>query len=198
MTTLNIPAKEFADGVNSVIACASADKMLSVLAVVRVEWDETSVRYVTTDRYVLAEQTMPRVELEGDPEGAISIPLDVVKSTLSLIKAGAINGVSVKVEAHGPGRHEVAGIRFDGVGEFPKYGALFPADSTITEVTRNAVDPGKLVQLAGPKVKGRYCSLLLEYTGEAKIIRVRRLDGTDLNEGFRGLAMPIRMPQASK
>jgi DNA polymerase III sliding clamp (beta) subunit (PCNA family) len=193
MTTLTIPAQHFADGVNSVLACASTDRTVPALFVIRVDWDAEAVRFIATDRYVLGEQTIPRPEPVGDDEGAISVPVPAIKPALALIKAGALAEVTIECNADAWGKGSVGGVAFDGVAEFPKYRALFPHDSAVTAIERNAFDPAKLIQLAGPKMKGSYCSLVLEYTGEAKIIRVQRQGGLTLNEGFRGLLMPIRL-----
>lgn len=187
---LTLPAADFVRGVNSVIACAGDSKTIPALHCVHVAWDALSgVQFVATDRYVCAEQTIPFREGETVEDfGAVSIPLDAVKNALAVIKA--TNPATVTVTSDGqytPG--SVAGIAFAGVGEFPKYASLFPSLDSLGSVEAFIVDPAKVAQLAGPKVKGLHSPMRIAFGASA--IKPALVTRTN-DEHFRGLLMPIR------
>lgn len=189
-----MPAADFVRGVTSVLACAGGDITVPAINCVRIEWDAATAFFAATDRYVLAEQTIP---LAADPErvaGAVSVPLEALKSVLAALKATAPKGNlldvrEVEIPAVGEyGQGAIAGVDFGTPGDFPKYRSLFPGEGTRGEVTRVLFDPDKLAQLAGPKVKGRREPLDCRFTGELKPICVSRVG----DDTFRGLLMPIR------
>ena len=192
---LTLTAEAFASGVNSVLACAADDRTVPALACVFVCWDETSVKFVATNRYVLGEQTVMRPEAaEGDDiEGRTSIPLDAAKSALAVVKA--TKPATVEIVSDGQYQQgSVAGVSFEVPGDFPKYESLFPA--TAGPVEALAADPARIAELAGPKVKGRTAALRFTFAGDPKKpITVARLPwpGTEVDESFRGLLMPIKL-----
>lgn len=58
-----------------------------------------------------------------------------------------------------------------------------------------------LMQLAGPKVKGKVSELKVEFqreNGATKPARVTRLLYSEVENGFRGLLMPIRLSNSSR
>lgn len=194
MPSLTLPAPAFAAGVNSVIACASDDRTVPALCAVRIIWDADRVLFVTTNRYVLAEQEIAREDPAGDDEGAVTVPLVAIKAALAVVKAAAV--ADVVIECGGswqPGT--VAGIAFDEPGEFPKYEALFPRPDAFGDVGHLAFDPSLIAKLAGPKVKGHYAGLKFTFgAGPAKPVLVHRMrDNEVTGPTFRGLLMPVRM-----
>lgn len=181
--TITIPAKDFTRCVLSVLACAGDDMTVPSLAVVNVSWDYDRVLFMATDRYVAAEHQLPMPDADR-AHGAISIPRDTIKRALAVIKATTPENVTINNIAH-----TVLGIPFRGVGEFPKIATLFDkAFATFAAVESILWDPAKLAQLAGPKVKGRYSPLRVQFTGAAKPMLVTRQGDHD----FRGLLMPCR------
>lgn len=196
--TITLSAADFVRGVNSVLACASGDRTLPALNVVRIEWDERAVVFAATDRYVMGEQTVERpAPADGEEPrspGAVSIPLEAVKAVLAILKATAPKGnlLDTREVTIPPvpewGHASIEGVAFGTPGDFPKYRSLFPHESTQAEIARVLFDVDKLAQRAGPKVKGRRADLECRFTGEVKAICVKRVG----DDTFRGLLMPIR------
>lgn len=196
---LTLTAEAFLSGVNSVLACASSDRTFPALNCVFVKWDEVRVAYVATNRYVLGEQTDRRPGVDGaiyegdDVEGQVSVPVDALKAALTLVKAAKPTTVELVAEGAYQ-RGSVAGIAFEEPSEFPRYESLFP--KTEGPVETMAADPLRIAELAGPKVKGRPAVLRFTFAGSPnKPVTVARAPwpGTEVDESFRGLLMPIKL-----
>ena len=131
----------FAAAVGQVIGAASTDDTLPILTGVHIvsEGDQLTMR--TTDRYRLAEVTIPWHPAGGDVDLLVcgSWLADVVKTLAgeaSLLADGNLVGIRT-------GNRATTSIMLD--GDYPKIKSLFP-DRTATEIT---IDRGALADVLG-------------------------------------------------
>ncbi len=187
----------FAAGVNSVLACAATDRTSPTLCAINIAWADGLVVFSATDRYVLGEQTirhLPEDVEASEPSGSALVPTDTVKAVLAMVKASKQPTVAIEGAAAPYEEGKLAGLPFAGLDAWPKVASLFPHESLLGGIERVGINPGKLVQLAGPKFRGKYPDLRLNFQkdGPAKGVLVTRI--VDEDRAFRGLIMPIRLP----
>lgn len=198
--TVTLPATELVRAIVSVMPCAGRDVTMPAINAVHIEWGATEIVCAATDRTVLGEHTVTLLESQCDPareSGAVSVPLDTLKSFLAVVKATRPDAVTLELEGHEYrgqvewARGTIQGIPFGAPGAFPKYRTLFPHRDSFGPIGSMIVDPARIAQLAGPKVRGKFSPLRFDFTPSEnfpKPVTVTRLG----DEEYRAIVMPIR------
>lgn len=139
--TVTMPASVFRDGLAGCLVAAGRDGTLPTLCTVLVEWDGSTVRFVSTDRYRLAQGTIvPDDSVVTHGTGRVLIYRKDAAELVKVLpkvpkKYGSDGTVTLSVQDHG-----MLSVLFigDGMwsrefrsvdGEFPKIQNLIPTET---------------------------------------------------------------------
>ena len=130
------PAELFAAAVSQVAIAAGRDDTLPVLTGVRVEIEGDTITLAATDRYRLAVREFPWSPQRPDSAAIALVPARTLSDTNKALAAG--NEVTIALSS-GPGSEGLIGFESGGRrttsrlldGEFPKYRALLPTESSV-------------------------------------------------------------------
>ncbi len=130
-----VPGDVFATAVAQVTAAASRDETLPMLTGVQMEIGAETLTFAATDRYRLAERVLPWTPSAEVPAGAVVIPAKTLADA-----AKSLGSASEVVLSLGGGDGGFLGFSAAGRqtltrlldGEFPKFGSLWPTESTTT------------------------------------------------------------------
>lgn len=197
---ITMPASALAEALASTIPFADTDKTRPMLRTVHVMPSSEGVVFAATDRYALAQHTVPvnndgtveGVTVDGEPadgEDGFSVPLDLAKSWQKMAKGGhdlpaeiVADDAQVSLTIYG----QTAADRTEGYKWVPNHRRMFPNNPDGTPHGQVAFSAHHLAKFH-KAVPGAPLVFTLGETNRQPVLVT-----TPWQENFRAIIMPVR------
>lgn len=206
VTVLALDVPAFRDLVLAASVAASKDYTLPTLEGIRVEWDGTGVRMVSTDRYRLVRaEWCPKDGQAGVAEGAALVPAAELVAYVKALPKPSRFGLAPTVLIH----PEDGQVRFTCVtsegevsrtirtlaGDFPKYQSLIPTEFAGLDGDGIGVNPKYLADVAKMPLPKKDSPVRVRFTASGRPMVWEPTAPLDSGVQWLYLLMPVRIGQ---